>query len=231
MAKEGSNALLLYGFVSKYSSLMKHDALWLSSKSKLPKSDGRIMDFKSEQWRRAVFLEDPLNALGIFTQTGDEKASESDVLIKECLSIVTTLKEQGIIPSLSIPPTHLKPISYITSKVNHLFDVKAIIVERIPTTQYAISSPTVSEWTFFLLADETGSVVGAFPHNLPIIAATRQTQSLLSSVKTNGSKNQPSASPSATGINDIVSPNDIILLYAMKVTSIFGSSVSLYMAS
>lgn len=182
----------------------------------------------AQQYRRAVFLEDPTNSVGHFnaepaaiaedadaTQNRDPIWSTagvclSDVAIQNAVEAVKAIKAHYI--PKEPRATHLKPVSYITGKLQHLIDLRVIVSERISADQF--QSASVANWSFFILSDETGSVVAGFPPDLP-----PSVKRLVANFKNPTSRNAPT-------LHDVFAPSRIVALYAIKTMSLMGCTVS-----
>eukprot|EP01057_Protomagalhaensia_wolfi_P002718 Protomagalhaensia_wolfi_Nauph_80__2717@NODE_2849_length_969_cov_25_903226_g2236_i0_p1_GENE_NODE_2849_length_969_cov_25_903226_g2236_i0NODE_2849_length_969_cov_25_903226_g2236_i0_p1_ORF_typecomplete_len252_score53_84_NODE_2849_length_969_cov_25_903226_g2236_i086841 len=172
-------------------------------------------------WRRAVFLEDPVNALGhldSLIQQEEENQSneqeeptalgESDQAIKTAIQAFAQIQSEFLPKEPSL--THLKPVSFISGKLPHLIDLKVLVVERLATDHYISYSSSVTDWTFYVLADTTGSVVAAFHPDLPK-AVQRKLK-----LATNSAKPK---------LADLIKPGHVCAFTAIKTISLFGATM------
>lgn len=178
-----------------------------------------------QQWNRSVFLEDPVNSIGhleklvaAVMEGGDTLSfplSESDGQIRTALSAFRQIQSQYLPKAPQL--THLKPVSWITGKLNHLIDLRVLVVDRIPADHYAAYSKSVSDWTFLVLADETGSVVGAFHPDMPKAVARKL--ALLGSTSGASSKGSPKK------LTELVRVGDVCGFMALKTIPLFGTTM------
>eukprot|EP01054_Gregarina_sp_Poly1_P000207 Gregarina_sp_Poly_1__206@NODE_1048_length_5238_cov_33_236125_g728_i0_p2_GENE_NODE_1048_length_5238_cov_33_236125_g728_i0NODE_1048_length_5238_cov_33_236125_g728_i0_p2_ORF_typecomplete_len252_score37_36_NODE_1048_length_5238_cov_33_236125_g728_i0223978 len=212
-----THSALMADFVDAFYEVCRRDQLWPHGAPE-EQREGRTFaeaasDALKQQWNRSVFLEDPTNRIGHLDELIEEGSTvnnESDKAIQTALKTFQAIQSQYQLKSASL--THLKPISFISGKLAHLIDLRVLVVDRIPSEQYLPYSKSVADWTFFILADESGSVVGAFHPELPKAVARKV------SYLEGGSRN-------AKKLPDLIQVGDVCAFFAIKTISLFGTTM------
>eukprot|EP01056_Protomagalhaensia_sp_Gyna25_P002024 Protomagalhaensia_sp_Gyna_25__2023@NODE_2087_length_1298_cov_13_249404_g1724_i0_p1_GENE_NODE_2087_length_1298_cov_13_249404_g1724_i0NODE_2087_length_1298_cov_13_249404_g1724_i0_p1_ORF_typecomplete_len253_score38_75_NODE_2087_length_1298_cov_13_249404_g1724_i04571215 len=218
-----SHVVLMSTFIDSFFDVCRLDQQEENQSSPISQCEASKYQIESA-WRRAVFLEDPVNALGhldsliqqgstSLDQTAHGKGKsvvvgESDQAIKTAITAFTQIQSEFLPKAASL--THLKPISFISGKLPHLIDLKVLVVERLATEHYSAYSSSVADWTFFALADASGSVVAAFHPDLP--KAVQRKLKLF----TNAAKPK---------LTDLIKPGHICAFTAIKTISLFGATM------
>lgn len=168
-------------------------------------------------------MEDPTDSTGLLADSlksaaddGQQLPKSSDGVIRTALDQFKTFTDRC---GISVrPPQHLKDVSFIKGKLPNLIDLKVIVVEKINAEEFELAGTSVSDWTFVILADLSGSVIGAFPREAP----QRILQSLGDVHKENA------AGAIVTGsLADLFAIGNILLLQRVKSMSCMGITVSI----